>query len=192
MTQKRQTIRDRSLLKDRSVFIFREINESVAYRVIRDLRYLVKQNHDPISIVLHCDGGCVDGGAAILDEIELIKQKEIIVKTIVQGKAYSYAAFICALGSPGYRYATPNSSLMIHECSTELPADYLGKQEEYTKHVKKQMDVIMKLVATACKKGSKAKYQQFIADINKSMWMTAKEAINYGLIDEIYTAELDG
>ncbi len=186
MKQKKILTSTKTLLKDRSVFLFGDIDENLAFSIIRNLRYLAKLNAaEPIKIFIHSNGGCIDAGAAILDEIVLLKESGIIVKTI--GKAYSYAAYIAAIGTKDERYATPNSSLMIHEASTEMPADYLGKQEEYTKYVKKQMEIIMRLVATTCKKGGK-KYAMFQKDVEKSLWLGTNEAIKYGLIDKVWDA----
>jgi ATP-dependent Clp protease protease subunit len=189
MKQKQTITTTKTLLKDRSVFLFGDIDEGLAFSIIKNLRYLSKLSADPIKIFIHSNGGCVDAGAAIVDEMNLLKDSGIDIKTIVQGKAFSYASFISALGTQGSRYATPNSSFMLHEASTELPQDYLGKQEEYTKYVKKQMEVIMKMVATACGKGSAKKYPLFIKDVEKSIWLQSQEAIKYGLIDEIWTSK---
>ncbi|HBA37919.1 MAG TPA: ATP-dependent Clp protease proteolytic subunit, partial [Firmicutes bacterium] len=122
------------LLNDRIVFITGEITDESANIVISELLYLDSQSTKDISIYINSPGGSVIAGLAIYDTMQHIKSD---VSTIVVGMAASMGSFLLAAGTPGKRYALPNSEVMIHEV--------LGGTEGQATVVKIQAERILKL-----------------------------------------------
>lgn len=168
------------LLKTRKVFIIGEVSDATIWPVIKSLKYLVNQNKDPIYIYISSDGGEVEPCMALIDEILGLRSQKIEISTICCGRAYSAGAFILSMGTPGYRYITRNSTVMLHPVGFAMPHDYVGFQKEATDFTDKFNDHILKLVATAC---GKKYYSKFKTLIQKSLWLNAKQAISFGIVD---------
>jgi ATP-dependent Clp protease protease subunit len=169
------------LLKSRVIPIWGDIREKTTKPIVYTLKYLADQNNEPITIFIHSGGGCIEAAIAIIDEILFIQRNDIIVRTICQSKAYSAAAFILAMGSRGHRKATPNSSIMLHRASFELPSDYIDEQHKATQFTKTQVESLCRLIAKACRK----KTENFMKEIDKSLWLSARQAKSFGVIDGI-------
>ncbi len=165
------------LLKDRIIFLSGEINDNVASIVVSELLYLDHQNHDDIYIYINSPGGQVTSGMAIYDTINYIKSD---VRTIVIGMAASMGAFLLASGTKGKRYALPNAEVMIHQVlgGTQGQATDIKIHAEHILKMKKKLNEIL---ATNTGKSIK----QITKDCERDNYMNAKEALNYGLIDEI-------
>ena len=165
------------LLKDRVVFISGEINDINANIIISELLYLDSLNNKEINIYINSPGGSVTSGLAIYDTMNYIKSE---VRTTVIGIAASMGAFLLAAGAKGKRGALPNAEVMIHQP--------LGGVSGQATEIKIAAQRILKL---------KSKLNKILADItNKSLkkitsdterdyFMSASEALEYGLIDEI-------
>lgn len=175
-------------IKSRRLFLWGEIDDNVAKRTIYCLKHLLQLSLDPIYLYIHSPGGCTDAEDAILNEIFLAQYKTEI-HTIVQGVAFSAAADILALGTKDCRWSMPYSSIMMHPTSYSLESDYQAFQENAATFFKIKSEIVNKLVAEACGKGTPQKYKKFMKDIDKSLWMTAEQGIKYGVIDDIWTHE---
>ncbi len=163
------------LLKDRIVFLTGEINMNSANIVISELLYLDSLSHDEIYLYINSPGGEVTSGFAIYDTMQFIKSD---VRTIVVGMAASMAAFLLACGDK--RCALKNAEVMIHQplggiegqaTDIKIVADHILKMKQ------KLIDILAKRI--------KKKASLLEADMERDFYMDAKEALNYGIIDEI-------
>lgn len=174
-------ILEEHLLGQRKIFLFGDIDDEISEKVVKQLHYLVATNLDPISIYINSSGGSVDSALSIIDTINLIKHS-VIIKTICY-QAGSCASYILAFGSEGYRYAFPNSSVMMHNVTLELPENEKNKQESFMKFTKEHVNNLESQVAKACKK----KLKEFSEAIQNDLYMNAKQAKTYKIIDKIIT-----
>lgn len=165
------------LLNDRIIFISGEITDDTANIVVSELLYLDSLNNKDISIYINSPGGSVVAGLAIFDTMNYIKSD---VATIVVGMAASMASFLLAAGTPGKRYALPNSEVMIHEV--------LGGTEGQATVVKIQADRILKMrdkMNTLLAKLTKKSVARINKDTERDNYMSASEALEYGIVDKI-------
>lgn len=165
------------LLSDRIIFLTGEITEESANVVVSELLYLDSLNNKDISLYINSPGGSVVAGLAIYDTMNYIKSD---VSTIVVGMAASMGSFLLAAGTPGKRYALPNSEVMIHEV--------LGGTEGQATVIKIQADRILKLrdkMNGLLAKLTKKSISKINKDTERDNFMSAKEALDYGLVDKI-------
>ena len=165
------------LLNDRIIFLSGEITDDTANIVISELLYLDSISHDDICLYINSPGGSVIAGLAIYDTMNFIKSD---VQTVVIGLAASMASFLLAAGTKGKRYALPNAEVMIHEV--------LGGTEGQATVIKIQADRILKLrdkMNFLLAKLTGKSVSRINKDTERDNFMSAKEALNYGLIDKI-------
>lgn len=165
------------LLKDRIIIINGEINNEVANSTIAQLLYLDSKNNDNISIYINSPGGSVTDGMAIYDTMNFVKSD---VSTIGVGMCASMGAFLLSSGKKGKRYCLPNTEVMIHQ-----PLG--GAQGQATEikiaaeHILKTKDKLNKILSINTNKDLKTIEQ----DTDRDNFMSSKEALEYGIIDEI-------
>lgn len=165
------------LLKERIVFISGEINDSLANSVIAELLYLDSVNNDDISIYINSPGGSVTSGMAIYDTMNFIKSD---VSTICCGIAASMAAFLLSSGTVGKRYVLPNADVMIHQP--------LGGAEGQATDIKIASDRIVDIrnrLNKILSKNTKRPLRKIEKDTERDNYMSATEAVEYGLVDSI-------
>ena len=165
------------LLTDRIIFLSGEITDDTANIVISELLYLDSQSHEDICLYINSPGGSVTAGLAIYDTMNYIKSD---VETIVIGLAASTGSFLLAAGTKGKRYALPNAEIMIHEVlgGTEGQATVIKIQAERILKLRDKMNSILaKLTNKSISKINK--------DTERDNFMSAKEALDYGIIDKI-------
>lgn len=167
------------LLKERIIFLDNEItNQNVNY-MIAQLLFLSSKNDDDIYIYINSPGGSVTAGLALFDTMRYIKPKII---TICVGMAASMAAFILSAGDT--RYALENSEIMIHELSTSIGgnATDILTHTKWIEKIKHKVDHILAVNTnhTVCEIENATLRDNF---------MTSKEALDFGIIDEILTRE---
>ena len=168
------------LLKDRIIFLGEEVNEHTASLVVAQLLFL--ESEDPnkdIQLYINSPGGMVTAGMAIYDTMQYIKCD---VSTICIGLAASMGAFLLAGGAKGKRYALPNAEVMIHQPSGGARGQATDIQitAENILKTKKKLNEIL-----AANTGKT--YEQVAADTERDYYMTAQEAMEYGLIDGVIT-----
>ncbi len=165
------------LLKDRIIFLSGEINDNLASIVVSELLYLDAQNHDDIYLYINSPGGSVTSGLAIYDTMNYIKSD---VRTIVVGMAASMGAFLLSSGTKGKRFALKNAEIMIHQVlgGAQGQATDIKIHAEHILKMKKKLNNIL---ASNTHKSVK----QITKDCERDNYMSASEALNYGLIDEI-------
>ena len=168
------------LLKDRIVMLSGPIDDAVANSVIAQLLFLDAQDPDKdIYLYINSPGGSVSAGLAIFDTMNFINAD---VQTIVIGMAASMGAFLLAAGEKGKRYALPNAEVMIHQPlggaqgqATEI--------EIAAKHILKTRDTLNKILAERTGQTLKV----IARDTDRDNYMSAEEAVKYGLVDAIMT-----
>ena len=167
------------LLNDRIIFLSDEVNDATASLVVAQLLFLESQDPDKdIAFYINSPGGSVTAGMAIYDTMNFIKCD---VSTICIGMAASMGAFLLSAGTKGKRYALPNSEIMIHQP--------LGGARGQATDIKIQADLILRtrdrlnriLAANTGKS-----VEEIARDTERDNYMTAEEALNYGLIDKIF------
>jgi ATP-dependent Clp protease protease subunit len=157
-----------------------EINDAVASSVVAQLLFLEAQDPDKdIYFYINSPGGVITSGFSIFDTMNYIKPD---IVTICIGQAASMGAFLLASGTEGKRYALPNSRIMIHQPlggAQGQATDILIQAEE----IKRLKDTLNKILAE--KTGKKVK--QIEKDTDRDYFMSAQEAVEYGLIDSVLT-----
>ena len=169
------------LLKDRIIFLGEEVNETTASLVVAQLLFL--ESEDPgkdINFYINSPGGSVTAGLAIYDTMQYIKCD---VSTICIGMAASMGAFLLAGGAKGKRLALPNAEIMIHQPSggAKGQATEIQIAAENILKTKKKLNEIL-----AANTGNP--YDVIAADTERDHYMSAQEAMEYGLIDNVITS----
>jgi len=179
--QRWMTLQD-LLLENRIVFLEGGIDDAVANNVVMKLLFLQseKKNED-ISLYINSPGGYLSSTMAVYDTIQFL---ECNVATYCIGIAASGAALLLTGGSPGKRFILPHAKVMIHQ-----PGGEVGGQatdiEIAAREVLKDKDVLIRLFAQHCKKDP----DQIREDIERDRYLSAAEAVEYGLVDEVLNAE---
>lgn len=166
------------LLKDRVIFLGEEITPAVASTTIAQFLFLSKTSKKPIDFYIMCAGGEVESGLAIYDTMQYIEND---VSTFCIGEASSMAAILLAAGTAGKRYALPHSKVMLHQPWGGMPASDVSNIEIYATEMTKTRKELYDILAkhTGQDAGRIAK------DCDRDFYMTAKEAMEYGVLDDI-------
>ncbi|MCU9614433.1 ATP-dependent Clp endopeptidase proteolytic subunit ClpP [Caldibacillus lycopersici] len=170
------------LLKDRIIFIGDEINDQVANSVIAQLLFLEADNPEKdISIYINSPGGSISAGFAIFDTMEHIKPD---VSTICVGMAASFGAMLLLAGAKGKRYALPNSEVMIHQPLGGVQGQ-ATEIEISARRILKSREHINKIIAERTGQS----VEKVAKDTDRDYFMSAQEALEYGIIDKIITRD---
>lgn len=166
------------LLKDRIILLVGEIDDNLSSLIISELLFLDSQDNGDISLYINSPGGSITAGLAIYDTIHYIKSK---VNTICVGMAMSMAAFLLASTS-GKRYALPHSEIMIHQPhgGIEGVVTDIDIQTKRLLKTKAQMNSLLAMHTNHT-------IDEITSDTERDFYMDSKEALNYGIIDEIIT-----
>jgi ATP-dependent Clp protease protease subunit len=166
------------LLNDRIIMLNEEVNSTTASLVVAQLLFLEGQDpNKDISLYINSPGGSVTDGMAIYDTMQYIKCD---VSTICMGMAASMGAFLLAAGTKGKRYALPNADIMIHQPSggAQGQATDIEIHTKHILHTKQKLNEI--LAANTCQPLETIKQ-----DTERDNFMTAQQALEYGLIDKV-------
>jgi len=166
------------LLKERVVFLVGEVNDQTANLVVAQLLFLESENPDKdISFYINSPGGSVTAGMAIYDTMQFVKPD---VSTMCVGFAASMGAFLLASGAKGKRYSLPNSKIMIHQVlgGTQGQATDIEIHARDILRTKEQMNRIL-----AERTGQP--YEKVVRDTERDYFMTADEAREYGIVDQV-------
>ncbi|MBQ7227493.1 MAG: ATP-dependent Clp endopeptidase proteolytic subunit ClpP [Clostridia bacterium] len=167
------------MLEDRIVFLNGEVNDVSANIVIAQLIYLEAKDPDKdISLYINSPGGSVTAGMGIYDTMNFIKPD---VSTICVGMAASMGAFLLSAGAKGKRFSLPNSEIMIHQPlgGAQGQATDIMIQAEHIIKIKKKMN---RILSENCKQP----LEKIERDVERDYYMSASEALEYGLIDKIF------
>lgn len=167
------------LLEDRIIFLSGEIDDAVANTVVAQLIYLeAKDPQKDISLYINSPGGSVSAGLAIYDTMNYIKCD---VSTICIGMAASMGAFLLSSGQKGKRYALPNSEIMIHQPlgGAQGQASDIKIAAEHILKTKRKLNEILA-------KNSGRPVTDLERDTDRDNYLSAQEALEYGLIDKVF------
>jgi ATP-dependent Clp protease protease subunit len=170
------------LLKDRIVFIGSEINDQVANAVIAQLLFL--RADDPkkdVSIYINSPGGVISAGLAIYDTMKFMGYD---INTYCLGMAASMGALLLSAGTKGKRFALPNSRIMIHQPSGGV----IGTSSDIALQAKEVL-VLKQMCAGIMAEATSKSIHKILEDSERDYYMSAEEALNYGLIDVIAEAK---
>ena len=166
------------LLNDRIIFLSEEVNDTTASLVVAQLLYLESQDPDKdIQFYINSPGGSVTAGMAIYDTMQYVKCD---VSTICIGLAASMGAFLLSAGTKGKRLALPNAEIMIHQPS----AGTQGQITDMALHLKR-LEVVKRRMNRILAANAGRSVEEVTADCERDNFMTAEEALQYGLIDKV-------
>jgi ATP-dependent Clp protease protease subunit len=172
------------LLKDRIVFIGTPINDTVANLIIAQMLFLQMEDPDKdINVYIHSPGGSVTAGLAIYDTMQFVKPD---VCTYCVGQAASMGALLLCAGAAGKRYSLPNSRVMIHQPwgGAQGTATDINIQANEINKLKARLNEILA-------KHTGQKLEKIEKDTDRDYFMTAADALSYGIVDEVITSNLD-
>lgn len=169
------------LLKDRIIFLSDEVNDTTASLVVAQLLFLEAEDpNKDIHLYINSPGGSVTAGMAIYDTMQYIKCD---VSTICIGMAASMGAFLLAGGAKGKRFALPNAEVMIHQPLGGAKGQATEIQIA-AEHILKTKKKLNEMLAANTDKS----YEEIARDTERDNYMTAEEAKEYGLIDNVITS----
>ena len=174
------------LLKERIIFLVGPVDDHTANLVVAQLLFLESENPDKdIYFYINSPGGSVTAGMSIYDTMKFIKPD---VQTLCLGQAASMGAFLLSAGTKGKRFALPNSRIMIHQ---PLISGGLGGQasdiEIHARELLKLKEKLNKILADHTGKS----IEEVARDTDRDNFMSAQEAMEYGLIDKVITSRND-
>jgi len=169
------------LLKDRIVMLDTDVNEHSASLIVAQLLFLESQGNEDIHFFINSPGGIVTAGMSIYDTMQFIKPD---VSTIVLGQACSMGSLLATAGAPGKRKILPNARHMIHQPSGGAG----GQATDMEIQVKEILKMKQNLTQIYVNHNSKGKtFEEFYAGMERDNFMSAQEALDFGLVDEIIT-----
>ena len=169
------------LLKDRIIFIGGPIDDHVASTVVAQLLFLEAEDPDKdICIYINSPGGSISAGMAIYDTMQYIRPE---ISTIAVGLAASMGAFLLQAGTKGKRYALPNAEIMIHQPLGGTQ----GQAEDIRIHAEHILSIRSKLNAIIAENTGRP-VEEVAKDTDRDNYMSAEEAVGYGLIDKVITS----
>lgn len=166
------------LLKERIIFLGEEVNDVTAGLVVSQLLFLESEDPDKdINLYINSPGGSVTAGMAIYDTMQYVKCD---VSTMCMGMAASMGAFLLSGGTKGKRLASPNAEIMIHQPSggAQGQATEIEIAAEHILRTKKKLNTILS-------ENTGQPYETIVKDTERDNWLTAQEALEYGLIDKV-------
>jgi ATP-dependent Clp protease protease subunit len=168
------------LLKDRLIILNGVVDDNSSNLIVAQMLFLESQNsEEPINFYINSPGGVITSGMAIYDTMQFINAP---VHTIVMGQACSMGSFLAQAGEPGKRMVLPNSRTMIHQPSGGAS----GMQSDIEIRYKEITYLKQRLTELYVKHNTKGKkYDDFERDMDRDKFMTAEDAVEYGLADTV-------
>jgi ATP-dependent Clp protease protease subunit len=168
------------LLNERIIFLGQAVDDDIANRITAQLLLLAAEPEKDIYLYINSPGGSVTAGMAIYDTMQFISND---VVTIAMGMAASMGQFLLTAGTPGKRFALPNTRILMHQPSAGLggSASDIKIQAEQLLHTKRRM---AELIA----QHSGQTFEQITKDSDRDRWFSAEEAKDYGLLDGVMTS----
>jgi ATP-dependent Clp protease protease subunit len=167
------------LMRDRVILLEGEVHDQMANLIVAQLLFLESEGEKDISMYINSPGGSVTAGMAIYDTMQFIKPD---IQTIVMGQACSMGSLLAQAGAPGKRMMLPNARHMIHQPSggaRGMQSDIEISYKEITYLKKRLTDIYVKHNSVG------KTYEEFERDMDRDKFMSAEEALAYGLIDKI-------
>ena len=171
------------LIRTRRLLLVGEIDEALSTYICSYLQ-VFSLKKQPVYLYINSPGGCLSSGYAIIDQM---LSCNCPIRTIVRGQASSMGAIIAAFGQKKHRYSTPNSSMMLHSVIIQPPPSSVEKSSIMIDYIKDDFSRKIKDLAKRLKLTSK----QLSDRMNDNMWMSPEQAIEIGLIDKIWTPQME-
>jgi len=172
------------LLKERIIFLGTDVNEHVASLIIAQLLFLAAEDQEKdIHLYINSPGGYVSAGLAIYDTMQYIQPD---VSTICMGQASSMGALLMAAGAKGKRFALPHSRIMIHQ-----PAGGAQGQATDIEIQAREILTLRERLNQILAKHTGQSVSQIEKDTDRNFFMSAEEAVKYGIVDEVLTRKLE-
>lgn len=166
------------LLNERIIFLGEDVNEHTANIVVAQLLHLAYDDpNKDIKLYINSPGGSVNDGLAIYDTMQYIKPD---VMTIGIGLQASMGAFLLSSGTKGKRFALPNSRIMIHQPSSGTQGKVTDQEITLRESI-----LLKKLLNEILAKNTGQKLSKIEKDVDRDFWMSAKEAVTYGIVDDV-------
>jgi ATP-dependent Clp protease protease subunit len=170
------------LLRDRIVFLGEQITDDVANLVTAQLLFLDSEEPGkPVSLYINSPGGSVTAALSMIDAMQYVSSP---VSTLCLGMAASGGSLLLAAGEPGMRMALPNSLVMIHQPWAGGLQGKASDLEVHAREILRQRDVVVDIYARHCGKS----HEEVARDIERDNYMTAEQALSWGLIDQIISS----
>jgi ATP-dependent Clp protease protease subunit len=170
------------LLRERIIFLGTPINDQIANLVVAQLLYLEREDPDKdISLYIHCPGGIISAGFAIYDTMQLVRCD---ISTICVGLAASFGTVLLCAGSKGKRYALPNATIHMHQ-----PMGGAQGQAADVAIAAKEIIRMQEKLRTVIAKHTGQPYDKIAKDTDRDFYLSAEQAVEYGLVDEILAQE---
>ncbi len=181
---KTQDLIDNTLLDNRKVFLWGQVDEKSAKHVIERMLYLDAQSNKEIQFYISSPGGYVTSGFAIYDTMLSLDSP---VSTICSGLAASMASILLSAGTKGRRFVQPHAKVMIHQPSggAQGQASNIEIQAAEILKIKEQS---ARILAENCGQD----YERILKDFNRDYWMDAQESLDYGIVDAIKNGKNNG
>ncbi|MCU0810364.1 MAG: ATP-dependent Clp endopeptidase proteolytic subunit ClpP [Thiobacillaceae bacterium] len=172
------------LLKERVIFLVGPVNDATANLIVAQMLFLESENPDKdIYFYINSPGGSVSAGLAIYDTMQFIKPD---VSTLCIGQAASMGSFLLTAGAKGKRYCLPNSRVMIHQPL----GGFQGQASDIEIHAKEILYLKARLNQMLAKHSGQS-IEAIDRDTDRDNFMSAEEAVNYGLVDKVLTSRSD-
>ena len=169
-------------MKDGIIFVGTPIDDNVANLVIAQMLFLEAEDPDKdITLYINSPGGSITAGLAIYDTMQFVRPD---IQTVCLGQAASAAAVLLAAGTPGKRMALPNSRIIIHQPATEGGYGQSSDIEIQAKEILRIRSLMEEMLATDTGKST----EEVSRDIERDKYLTAEQALEYGIIDEVLTS----
>ncbi|EXL02457.1 Clp protease [Brucella anthropi] len=166
------------LLRERIIFLNGEVNDAVSALVCAQLLFLEAENpNKPINLYINSPGGVVTSGLAMYDTMRYIRAP---VHTLCMGTARSMGSFLLMAGEPGHRAALPNASILVHQPS----GGFQGQASDMLIHAEEILKIKQRMTRLYAEHSGRS-YEEFERAMDRDRFMTAEEALEWGLIDRI-------
>jgi ATP-dependent Clp protease, protease subunit len=177
---------DSLLIESRRIFFFQPVDNNTAYDAIRKLWYLELSNPGkPITFIINSPGGSIDAGFAIWDQVKMISSP---IVTCVTGLAASMGSVLSLCAASGKRFATPHSRIMIHQPS--ISGQVMGQATDLDIHAKEILKTFALLIDLYVEHTGRSR-KEIEKVLDRDTWMSAQEALDFGLLDKIVTTAKD-
>ncbi len=169
------------LLRERIIFLGQPIDDQVANVIVAQLLFLDREDPErDINLYINCPGGVITAGLAIYDTMQLVRAP---VSTNCLGLAASMGTVLLAAGAKGKRFALPNSTVHIHQPWGGVQGQAVDIEIE-AKRILRERERLNGILA----KHTGKSVERIIQDTDRNYWMTAEEAVEYGVVDEVLTS----
>ncbi len=168
-------------IEKRQIFLWGQVDDDSMAKIIKALLWMNSKNQEPITLFINSPGGVISAGLALYDVMQKIESP---VSTVVTGQAASMGAVLSTAGAKGKRYAWPNSRIMIHQ--PLIHGQFYGPAADIEIQAEEMLRVRNTLNQILAHHTGKTT-EQIEKDTDRDHWLSAEQAVAYGLIDEVAT-----